>query len=91
MRFKGTPNQRVSFTLPDLFFVFDADGEFNTKDFVNKIEDDIVKKIKVHFEEIKEEVEEETETEIKCKKCDESFSNRGLFLAHMREHKKDGE
>lgn len=37
-----------------------------------------------------EEVKDTVKT-ITCKICGEQFTNRGLFLSHMREHKKEAD
>lgn len=72
-------------------FIFDANGNFETED-PKLIE--WIKKNKNFLKPITEE-QKELQTEqpktMHCKKCGFETDNKGLLMAHYREHKKDGD
>lgn len=59
-------------------FYFNDKGEFETENAI------LIKALSQHFEEVKEEAKV-----YKCKQCDFETENKGLLLAHYREHKKE--
>jgi hypothetical protein len=65
-------------------FVFDEKGEFETFD------EKIIQFMKKKKNFIRSEENKPT-TQMHCKKCDFETDNKGLLMAHYREHKKDGD
>ena len=83
MKFYGQPNslvremRRKPFSTEYEFkpiFRFDEKGEYETTD------DRLIQKLKKKFK-------HDEEKKFTCKKCGETFDNKGLLLAHYRNHK----
>jgi hypothetical protein len=98
--FYGTPNmgvykrikpheiKRNAFLKKKLLFRFNENGEFETTD------QGLIEKLKRHFKYDNEQIKPagaEPAKMMKCKKCNFETDNKGLLMAHYREHKKDGE
>lgn len=85
MKFFGEPNMLVKerkrkpmsqeITVKPLFR-FDEKGEYETNN------ERLIEKLKKKFK--------HEEKKYICKKCGEEFENKGIFLAHMKGHKKEG-
>jgi hypothetical protein len=80
MIFKGEPNLFVRISNKYVQratgikgFNFDNNGEYKTDNNI------LIKLLSQHFE----------TKGLKCSKCNQEFENRGLLLAHYREHKKE--
>lgn len=91
MKFYGTPNLYIRISdrykrfFPFKGFSFDAKGEFTTE------HERLIRLLKQQFK-YDEENNADTGEDIKtfvCKKCGESFTNHGLFLAHCRKHARE--
>jgi hypothetical protein len=92
MVFKGTPNQYVRFSNKTVIrvtgkkgFYFNENGEYETDN------DLLCRVLKQHFEvENSATGDKPAEEKIfKCKHCDYTTTNKGLLMAHYREHKKE--
>jgi hypothetical protein len=88
MIFSGTPNltvkiQRYSRNKAK-FIRFDENGEFETS------EPGLIERLKRHYKYDEPDVPEKNEESkvYKCKFCSYQTENKGLLLAHYREHKK---
>lgn len=93
-RFYGKKNQAIkSQTTGNTVFSFDVRGHYMTCDeeiiarAVGKFKYDILNVTETGAEVISE-VEEQSK-KFKCKKCDFETENKGLLLAHYREHSKE--
>jgi uncharacterized Zn-finger protein len=82
MKFYGEPNTLVKTRKRKQFstevvmnplFRFDENGEYETTD------ERLIQKLKKKFK--------YDENKFTCKKCGETFDNKGLLLAHYRNHK----
>jgi rubrerythrin len=86
MKFYGPPNMLVKakkrkklsteFEMKPIFR-FNENGEYETSD------EKLIQKLKKKFK------HEETK-KYTCKQCGDEFENKGLYLAHMKGHKKEG-
>ena len=95
MTFKGQPNLYVRISQKYIQratgkkgFMFDENGRYETDNPI------LIKLLSQHFpiEESDNEAAEQPKSEetkvFKCKQCDFETGNKGLLLAHYREHKK---
>ena len=77
MIFAGEPNLLVRLTRPIgkmKHFRFNAEGQFNTEN------ERLIKRLQHKFTVL---------NSFQCKKCDFTTDNKGLLMAHYREHKKE--
>jgi hypothetical protein len=88
MKFKGQPglfvkicNKYIQRATMKKGLYFDDKGEYETENPI------LIKALSQHFE-IVEEIKEE-KPKMKCKHCEFETDNKGLLMAHYREHKKE--
>jgi ribosome biogenesis GTPase A len=85
MRYIGEPNLTViDYENNKKVFQFDDNGEFITDN------EKLIKWMKENKGFIKYENNAIESDKPMCKKCGLEFENKGLLLAHYREHKKEG-
>lgn len=90
MIFKGEPNLFVRITIPAhqrqagrKSFSFNSSGLFETENTF------LINLLKRQYEVVENNVQGEEIKVMKCKKCNFETDNKGLLMAHYREHKKE--
>ena len=94
-KFFGEPNMLVKEKKRTYFentfqfkpiFRFDKNGEYITDN------EKLIEKLKTRFRHVpleNDDVNDKDNKIMKCKKCDFETENKGLLMAHYREHKKE--
>jgi hypothetical protein len=94
MKLQGVPNELISMDI-ELSIKCDDKGIIDLDETTDKILNKILIPRLSRYPKQKEESEEDKQAEearvYKCKVegCNAEFTNKGLFLAHCREHKKE--